>query len=316
MKSPKISDQPGTEAWDIFIQIVNIWHSGASILPEHCSCERIRAPSNWWLTIFRLGFTQRMKLEPCTNNDELIISRKAHDKSTVNPRHDSQYCEASPAAGSAASVCASRHQDIFTFIFLYIFHESALTVASDLQQIILFFLQTDATEMLCSVDATVCCILWEVSNYSERESSLKSNFTSQTHSSVSFRLQHHGCLRCRHECSRGTREHYISAWFVSSAVSVLSFIHVHSAVSTDSSWVWKVTISYSIAPRDSLTTIRMYYGGFVFFTTLCDKRRNHTDLEFVSHTDETEFARFLFGVLGAAGVLKQRSNKVVFGLTN
>lgn len=32
--------------------------------PEHCSWERIWAPSNWWLTIFRFGLMQRIKLEP------------------------------------------------------------------------------------------------------------------------------------------------------------------------------------------------------------------------------------------------------------
>lgn len=41
-----------------------------------------------------------------------------------------------------------------------------------------------------------------------------------------------------------------------------------------------------------------------------------SDLELVANADEAEFARLLFGVLGAVGVLKQLSHKFVFGLTN
>lgn len=39
---------------------------------------------------------------------------------------------------------------------------------------------------------------------------------------------------------------------------------------------------------------------------------SHSDLELVANADEAEFSRFLFGVLGGAGVLKQLSNKFVF----
>lgn len=45
-------------------------------------------------------------------------------------------------------------------------------------------------------------------------------------------------------------------------------------------------------------------------------KRVLTDLEFVANADEAEFTRFLFGVLGGAGVLKQLANKFVFWFTH
>ena len=48
-------------------------------VPEHCSWDRICAPSNWWLTIFRLGFTQRMKLEPWGASGGQNVGEKASD---------------------------------------------------------------------------------------------------------------------------------------------------------------------------------------------------------------------------------------------
>lgn len=78
--------------------------------PEHCSCDRIRAPSNWWLIIFRLGLTHRMKLEPW--EDRILIS----DQPLCNVCNHwyilyySLYSEAFPAAGSAASVWRRRRR--------------------------------------------------------------------------------------------------------------------------------------------------------------------------------------------------------------
>lgn len=48
-----------------------------------------------------------------------------------------------------------------------------------------------------------------------------------------------------------------------------------------------------------------------------DKKTPHffCHLEFVANADEAEFPRLLFGILDAAGVLKQLSNKFVFGFT-
>ena len=38
------------------------------VLPAHCSWERICPPTNCFGTIFRFGFRQRMKLEPCQSH--------------------------------------------------------------------------------------------------------------------------------------------------------------------------------------------------------------------------------------------------------
>lgn len=45
------------------------------------------------------------------------------------------------------------------------------------------------------------------------------------------------------------------------------------------------------------------------------KDKKNQNLEFVANADEAEFPRLLFGILDAAGVLKQLSNKFVFGFT-
>lgn len=50
--------------------------------------------------------------------------------------------------------------------------------------------------------------------------------------------------------------------------------------------------------------ILYYYLIFLCSVTLCDRTNQHSDLEFVAHTDEAEFAGLLFGVLGGIGVLK------------
>ena len=92
-------------------------------IPEHCSWDRIWAPSNWWLTIFKLGFTQRMKLEPFERQVNHIhyisIDHIQSEASSWLPvcerghwvRHRySQCCEASPAVGSTGSVKAGREK--------------------------------------------------------------------------------------------------------------------------------------------------------------------------------------------------------------